>query len=105
MNFDSGRSKSARGGELGRLDKGATQRPVRKAGERGGSLIGISSRAAQRLRYGAAALDESHGTFQIAWTLIAVLERTAPEGPFLRIAAGKCDQNWQRDLAVAKIVA
>ena len=54
---------------------------------------------------GAAALDQPHRAFQIARTLVAILERAAPEGPLLGIAAGKRDQDRQRDLAVAEIVA
>src|SRR3954454_9059278 len=98
-------SEPARGGELGGLDQSAAQLPVRKAGKRGGRLFGIGPGAAQRFRHAAALLYQTHRAFQIARTLVTLFERAAPEFPLFGIAAGKRDQDRQRDLAIAKIVA
>src|SRR5437867_852253 len=98
-------SEPARRCEQRRLDQRAPHRPVAKEGQRVGRLGGVMAGAGQRLGQGAAPLDKPDRMFEVARILLARLQRAAPERALLRIAAGKGDQDRERDLAVAEIVA
>src|SRR5439155_26290355 len=101
----SGRSEAAGRGEGGGLDEGAAQRALRERRQRFGGFGGVASSAPQGFGQRAAALQQRDRPTEIARALIAVFEGAPPEGAFLRVAPSKRDDDRQRDLAVAEIVA
>src|SRR5437762_632723 len=100
-----GRSEAAGGGEVGGLDEGAPQRPIREGGERRGGLGDVAAGPRQGLGQGAAALDQPNRVFEIARALFARFEGAPPEGALFRTAAGEGNQDRQGYLAVAEIIA
>src|SRR5580658_6942098 len=99
------RSEGALSGEGGTFLQRAAQRAVREQRQRLRGVGRIGAGPRQRFGQRAVAFEETHRPFEIARALLAFFERAAPEAALLRVAAGEGDQDRQRDLAVAEIVA
>src|SRR4029450_316667 len=91
--------------EIDGFEEGPLLRAVGKDAERVARDGAVVAGAGDRVAQGAVPIEEADGPLEVVIALLEILEGATPEGPLGLVAAPEGEDDGERDLAVAEIVA